>query len=76
MTGMEKTEFIRCPLCGNKTRDKIRATSRKRFKTSAFTFRRGNGMSMVTSGILILSVLVALLIKEFFLLQYSSYLDK
>ena len=24
MTGMEKTEFIRCPICGNKTRDKIR----------------------------------------------------
>lgn len=21
---MEKTEFIRCPVCGNKTRDKIR----------------------------------------------------
>ena len=21
---MEKTEFIRCPICGNKTRDKIR----------------------------------------------------
>lgn len=24
MTGMKKTEFIRCPICGNKTRDKIR----------------------------------------------------
>ena len=24
MTDMEKTEFIRCPICGNKTRDKIR----------------------------------------------------
>ena len=24
MNNMEKTEFIRCPVCGNKTRDKIR----------------------------------------------------
>lgn len=24
MTDMEKAEFIRCPICGNKTRDKIR----------------------------------------------------
>ena len=24
MIGMEKTDFIRCPICGNKTRDKIR----------------------------------------------------
>ena len=24
MTDMEKTEFIRCPICGNKTRDKMR----------------------------------------------------
>lgn len=24
MMGMEKTEFIRCPIYGNKTRDKIR----------------------------------------------------
>ena len=24
MTGMKKTEFIRCPICGNKTRLKIR----------------------------------------------------
>src|SRR5699024_2058848 len=24
MIDMEKTEFIRCPICGNKTRDKIR----------------------------------------------------
>ena len=24
MMGMEKTEFIRCPICGNKTRDKVR----------------------------------------------------
>ena len=23
-SGMEKTEFIRCPICGNKTRDKVR----------------------------------------------------
>ena len=22
--GMERTEFIRCPICGNKTRDKVR----------------------------------------------------
>ena len=24
MMGVEKTEFIRCPICGNKTRDKVR----------------------------------------------------
>lgn len=24
MMDMEKTEFIRCPICGNKTRDKVR----------------------------------------------------
>ena len=24
MTGIKKTEFIRCPICGNKTRLKIR----------------------------------------------------
>ena len=24
MMGKEKTEFIRCPICGNKTRDKVR----------------------------------------------------
>ena len=42
MMDMEKTEFIRCPICGNKTRDKVREDTILKKAASSIVRKKGS----------------------------------